>query len=132
MKNRNFIFKKIIFLLLYYSNLYGKELNTDTYLTKNRGHHIVVPRGGRTKVRVNIAPISNEYDSDYLEYRENYSECIPYYFYYGFPPSSFNFGLRVRRGGVYYYCPKGYYYKRSKYRDSHDNYIDRGRIKYRH
>lgn len=134
MKYRSFVLEKIILLLLFslYSNLYGKELSIDTNVAKSGGHHVAVPRGGRTRIRINIAPIYNDYDSDYFEYREDYSGCIPYYFHYGFPPSAFNFGLRVRSGRAYYYCPSGYYYKRSKYRDSRYKYIDRGRIRYGH
>lgn len=134
MKYKLFILEKLICILLasLYSNLYGKESNINTNLTKSASHHVSMPRGGRTRIRINIAPIYTDYEPDYFEYREDYSECIPYYFHYGFPPSAFNFGLRVRSGRTYYYCPSGYYYKRSKYRDSRRRYIDRERIRYRH
>lgn len=131
MKNKTFVLEKIILFLLFslYSNIYGKELNIDTNVAKSRGHHVGMPRGGRTRIRINIAPIYNDYD---FEYREDYSGCIPYYFHYGFPPSAFNFGLRVPSSRTYYYCPNGYYYKKSKYQDSRYKYIDKGRIRYRH
>lgn len=134
MKYRTFILEKIILLLLVslYGNIYGKELNPDTNLAKSGSHHGVGPRGGRTRIRINVTPIYNDYDSDYFDYRDDYSRCIPYYFHYGYPPSAFNFGLRVRSSRTYYYCPSGYYYNRSRYRDSHHRHIDRGRIRYRH
>ena len=134
MKYRTFILEKIILLLLVslYGNLYGKEVNLDRTLAKSGGHHGGGHRGGRTRIRINIAPIYNDYDSDYLDYENDYSGCIPYYYHYGYPPSAFNFGLRVRSGRTYYYCPSGYYYNRSRYRDSPHRHIDRGRIRHRH
>lgn len=134
MKYRNFLLEKTMLILLVslYGSLFGKELHRDTTIAKSGGHHGGGPRGGRTRIRINIAPIYTDYDSDYRDYEDDYSGCIPYYYHYGYPPSAFNFGLRMRRGGAYYYCPSGYYYNRSRYRDSRNRHIDRGRGRHRH
>lgn len=130
MNYRKFILEYIIILLLFssYDNIYSKELHLYPIIAKNGGHH----RGNRARIHIDIAPIYTDYDSDYLDYENDYPGCIPYYYHYGFPPSAFNFGLRVRRGRAYYYCPSGYYYNKSRYRDSRYRHMDRRHDEHRH
>ncbi len=55
--------------------------------------------------------------------RSGYYGCYPYY--YGYPPSGFNFGFYMGPRRYYNYCPPGYYYRygyprRYYYRDYRD------------
>lgn len=130
MKNRKFNLEKILLMvsLFIYVNLYSQESNQNFPSVKGGKY----PVSSRARVRINIAPIFTDYDSDYFDYEDDYSKCIPYYYHYGYPPSAFNFGLRMRGDRAYYYCPRGYYYKRSRYRNPHHGHMERKHGGHRH
>ncbi len=119
---------QLILSLFIYANLYSEESNQNSPIVKEARYHL----GSKARFRINIAPIYTDYDSDYFDYEDDYPGCIPYYYHYGYPPSAFNFGLRMRGGRAYYYCPRGYYYKRSRYRNSHHRHMEKKHGIHRH
>lgn len=130
MNYRKFNLEKILLtlFLFIYAPLYSEESNQKPPIAKKSGYHM----GSKARIRINIAPIYTDYDSDYFDYENDPSGCIPYYYHYGYPPSAFNFGLRMRGGKAYYYCPRGYYYKRTRYRNSHDRHMEKKHGGHRH
>lgn len=129
MNYRKFNLEKILLIvtLFIYANLYSEDSNQNSPIVKN-GY----PVGNRARIRINIAPIYTDYETDYFDYEDDSPRCIPYYYHYGYPPSAFNFGLRMRGGRTYYYCPRGYYYKRSRYRNSYRQHMERKQGRHRH
>lgn len=129
MDYRKFNLEKTLLIgfLFLYANLYSEDSKQNSPIVKD-GH----PVGSKTRIRINIAPTYTDYETDYFDYEDESSKCIPYYYHYGYPPSAFNFGLRMRGGRAYYYCPRGYYYKRSRYRNSHHRHIERKHDEPRH
>lgn len=118
----------LVLSLFLYIKLQSEESSPNSPIIKGDEY----PVGSRARIRMKVTPIYSKSDLEYFESEDEYSGCIPYYYHYGYPPSAFNFGLRMRGGKSYYYCPRGYYYKRSRYKHPHHRRLERKHAEHKH